>query len=92
MKIFYTLLLSVLFLSCSEERECSFATLEDAVNCACAISDEKSTAKEDKDIISELKSQTKLLNDQFDQAIKDSVFSEKEFIQQLKVNCESFNE
>ena len=91
MKIYLFVFVSLFFASCSDKRECSFDSIDNAVDCACKISDEKSSAKEDKDIINDLKSQTKLLNDQFDQAIKDSVFTEKEFIQHLRANCESFN-
>lgn len=80
----------ILLSSCSEKRECSFDTIDNAVDCACQISNEKEAAKGDKETIDQLKSQTKMLNDSFEKAISDSVFTEKEFIEKLKATCENF--
>ena len=92
MKIYpFVLLLVTTLSSCSEKRTCSFDTLENAVNCACEISTEEMKAK-DKDILEQLKLDTKSLNTQFEQALKDSVFTQQEFIQKLKADCESYNQ
>jgi hypothetical protein len=93
MKIYpFVIVFAAMLTSCGEKRTCSFDTLENAVNCACEISNEQMEAKEDDDIIDQLKLQTKELNDQFEQALKDSVFTEQEFIQKLKADCESYNQ
>ncbi len=90
MKYYFLLLSIFILISCGEKRDCSFATIEDAVDCACELSIEKEAAKSDKEILDELKKQTKSLNEDFDKAISDSIFTEEEFIKQLRAACESF--
>lgn len=86
----YFIILSLLLFSCAEKRDCSFTTLDEAVDCACEISNEKEAANGDKELLEKLKNQTKELNDSFEKAIEDSVFTEKEFVAKLKSTCENY--
>jgi hypothetical protein len=85
-----SLFLFIVLISCGESRDCSFDSLDNAVNCACEIINEKEAAKGDKEIIEQLKEQTNGLNDSFEKALKDSTFTEKEFVEKLKSTCENF--
>lgn len=81
---------SLLLFSCGNSRDCNFDTLDNAVDCACEITNEKEAAAGDKEIIEKLKTQSQGLNDSFEKALKDSTFTEQEFISQLKSSCENY--
>jgi hypothetical protein len=87
---YFSLFAVLLLIACGESRDCTFDSLDNAVDCACEISNEKEAASGDKEIIDLLKNQTKGLNASFEKALKDSTCTEKEFIEKLKSSCESF--
>ena len=88
-KLFFIITL-LTFISCGETRKCSFKTLDDAVNCGCEFSTEKVIANSEKEIIENLKKKANTMNASFEKAIEDGVFTEKEFINQLRLSCENF--
>ncbi len=81
-----SIIVTTIFQSCGS-KSCDFSSLDAGVTCACEIQAQKEKCKHKPSELEALEKQVKLMDEAFDQAIEDGVFTEEDFKIKLEETC-----
>jgi len=86
-----SIVVATIFQSCGS-KTCDFSSLDTGIDCACEIKAQKEELKHKPSELEALEKQVKLMDEAFDKAIEEGVFTEEEFVAKFEATCDAKDE